>query len=98
MVAVYWHVSQVIVEEWQHGRQRAGFDQRLLEALADGLQAEGRHECATRRAGASDHAGNARSGGEEDAEGVLALAGGERTRRTCSSSAEPSTSRRHGGT
>jgi predicted nuclease of restriction endonuclease-like (RecB) superfamily len=40
MVAAYWHVGQIIVEEEQHGRQRAGYGQRLIETIAERLQAE----------------------------------------------------------
>jgi predicted nuclease of restriction endonuclease-like (RecB) superfamily len=40
MVVAYWHVGQVIVEQEQHGRQRAGYGQRLLETVAERLQAE----------------------------------------------------------
>src|SRR5579884_3824883 len=40
MVAAYWHVGQVLVEEEQHGRQRAGYGQRLVETTAERLRAE----------------------------------------------------------
>jgi hypothetical protein len=40
MVAAYWQVGQVIVEEEQRGKHRAGYGQQLLAGLSPRLQAE----------------------------------------------------------
>jgi predicted nuclease of restriction endonuclease-like (RecB) superfamily len=40
MVDAYWEVGRVIVEDEQAGKQRAGYGKRVLEGLAERLQAE----------------------------------------------------------
>ncbi len=40
MVDAYWEVGRVIVEDEQAGKQRASYGKRVLEGLADRLQAE----------------------------------------------------------
>jgi predicted nuclease of restriction endonuclease-like (RecB) superfamily len=40
MVLAYWEIGRVIIEEEQHGAQRAGYGQQLVEELARRLTAE----------------------------------------------------------
>ena len=40
MVAAYWEVGRVIVEEEQAGQERADYGKRVLEGLSERLQAE----------------------------------------------------------
>ena len=40
MVEAYWEVGRVIVEDEQTGKQRASYGKRVLEGLAERLQAE----------------------------------------------------------
>jgi hypothetical protein len=40
MVAAHWEVGRVIVEDEQAGQERAGYGKRVLEGLAERLQAE----------------------------------------------------------
>ena len=40
MIDTYWHIGQRIVEEEQHGLERAGYGERLIDALSEELTKE----------------------------------------------------------